>query len=96
MISPLLLSCWGFSSALGHAISFFGGIQHSPVNGCSAISFNFGVLIGEDECTSFYSAIFLVTFDIKFFAFLEFDCSCFDLWIYLYWFCLTPGLFSLS
>ena len=30
MISPLLLSCWGFSFALGHGVSFFGGIQHSP------------------------------------------------------------------
>ena len=62
IILPLLLSCWGLSFALGHAVSFFGGIQHSPVNGCSAISCNFGVLIGEDEYTSFHSAIFLVTF----------------------------------
>ena len=30
MISPLLLSCWGFSIALGPRVSFFGGIQHSP------------------------------------------------------------------
>ena len=28
---------------------FFGGIQHSPIDGCSAESFNFGVLTGEDE-----------------------------------------------
>ena len=34
---------------------FFGGIQHSPVNGCSAASCNFGVLTGKDEHTSFYS-----------------------------------------
>ena len=27
----------------------FGEIQHSPVNGCSAASCNFGVLTGEDE-----------------------------------------------
>ena len=47
----------GFSFSLGHEESFFGGIQHSLVNGCSAASFNFGVLAGEDECTSFYSAI---------------------------------------
>ena len=26
-------------------VSFFGGIQHSPVNGCSAASCNFGVLV---------------------------------------------------
>ena len=53
-ISPLLPSFWGFSFALGHGVSFFGGIQHPPVNGCSAVSCNFGVLTGEDECTSFY------------------------------------------
>ena len=57
VISPLLLSCWGFSFALGCGVSFFGGLQHSSVNGCSASSCNFGVLAGEDECTSFYSAI---------------------------------------
>ena len=56
-ISPLLLSCLGFSFALGRGISFFGGIQHSPVDGCSAASCNFGVLVGEDEQMSFYSAI---------------------------------------
>ena len=38
-------------------IFFFGGIQHSPVDGCSAVSCNFGVLAGEDEHMSFYSAI---------------------------------------
>ena len=57
MISPLLLSCCVFSSALENGVSFFGGIQHSPVDGCSAVSCNFGVLAGEDECTPFYSAI---------------------------------------
>ena len=35
---------------------FFGGIQLSSFNGCSALSCNFRVLAGEDECTSFYSA----------------------------------------
>ena len=39
---------------------FFGGIQHSPINSCSAVSWNFGVLTGEDEHTSFYSVILLV------------------------------------
>ena len=34
----------------------FGGIQHSSIDGCSAASCNFGVLIGEHEHTSFYSA----------------------------------------
>ena len=45
-ISPLLLSCWGFSFALGCGVSFSGGIQPSPVDGCSAASCNFGVLAG--------------------------------------------------
>ena len=35
----------------------FGEIQHSPVNSCSAASCSFGVLAGEHECMSFYSAI---------------------------------------
>ena len=56
-ISPLLPSCWSFSFAYGCGVSFFGGIQHSLVDGCSAASCNFGAL-AEDECTSF-SAILL-------------------------------------
>ena len=47
----LLLGAWMWG------IFFFGGIQHSPVNGSSAASCNFGVLTGEDEHKSFYSAI---------------------------------------
>ena len=35
----------------------FGGFQHCPVHGYSAASWDFGVLSGGDECTSFYSAI---------------------------------------
>ena len=50
------LSCWGLSFALGRGLSFFSGIQHSPVDGCSAVSCNSGVLT-EDGHTSFYSAI---------------------------------------
>ena len=57
VISPLLPSCWGFSFALRHGGIFIGGIQHSPVDGCCC---NFGVLAGEDECTSFYSAILMI------------------------------------
>ena len=39
MILPLLLSFLGFSFALGHGVAFFfGGIQHSPVDGCSVYS----------------------------------------------------------
>ena len=30
-IVPLLPSCWGFSFALGHWVSFFDGIQHSSM-----------------------------------------------------------------
>ena len=56
------LSVWGFSFALGCGVSFFGGIQHSPVDGCSAASCNFEVLAGEDERTSFYSAILKCNF----------------------------------
>ena len=57
VIWPLIPSSWGFSFALGCGVSLFGGIQHPPVNGCSAVSCSFGVLTGEDECTSFYSAV---------------------------------------
>ena len=41
-------SFWGFSFALGRGVSFFGGMQHSPVDDCSAVSCNFGVFAGED------------------------------------------------
>ena len=38
-------------------VSFIGGIQNSPVDSCSAVNCNFGVLAGEDEYTSLYFAI---------------------------------------
>ena len=60
-ISPLLPSSWGFSFALVCGVSFFCGIQHSPVDDCSAVSCNCGVLTGEDECMSFYSSILIRT-----------------------------------
>ena len=44
MISPLLPSCCGFSFDLGCGVSFSDGIQHSPVNSCSAASYSLGVL----------------------------------------------------
>ena len=44
-------------SALAHGVSFFGGIQYSPVDSCSVASCNFGVLAEDDEFTSFYSTI---------------------------------------
>ena len=56
-IMALLPSFKGFSFALGCGVSFFRGIQHSHVNGCSAESCNFGVLPGEDDRTSFCYAI---------------------------------------
>ena len=49
VISPLQVSCWGFSFALRHEVSFCSEIQHSPVDGCSAVSCSFGVLTGEDK-----------------------------------------------
>ena len=40
VVLPLLLSCWGFSFALGCGVSFYGGIQHFLADGCSAASCN--------------------------------------------------------
>ena len=60
VILSLLLSCLGFSFALGWGVSLFSGFQHSPFDGYSEASCNFGVLAGEDECTSFYPAIRVV------------------------------------
>ena len=57
LISPLLPSNWGFSFALECKVSSFGGIQHFSVDDCSAVSFSFGVLTGENEPMSFYSTI---------------------------------------
>ena len=57
MMSPLLPSCWGFSFALGRGVSSFGGLQHSSVDGCLAVSCSFGVLTGDVDCMSFYAAI---------------------------------------
>ena len=45
-------------------VYFFGGIQHSSVDGCSAASCNFGVLTTEDEHTSFYSTILYSEVDL--------------------------------
>ena len=49
MISPFLPSCWGFSFLLRLGVSFFGGIERSPVDDCSPVSCNFGVPAGEDK-----------------------------------------------
>ena len=81
-ILPLLLSCWGYSFALGHGVSYFGGMQHSPIDGCSAGSCNFGVLAGEDEHTSFYSAMSLES------SSLQLEKACMQQW--------TPSTAKLS
>ena len=49
-------SCGASPLLLDAGYLFFGVIQRSPVDGCSATSCNLGVF-AEDECTSFYSAI---------------------------------------
>ena len=46
-----------FFFVFGPVVSFYGGFQCPPVNGCSADSCNFGALAGGDEHISFYSAI---------------------------------------
>ena len=55
VIAPLLLSLCSFFFVCGCGISF-DGFQYPPFNGCSTASCNFGVLTGEDEHPSFYSA----------------------------------------
>ena len=44
---------------------FFGGIQHSPVDGRSVVSSNFGVLSGEDVHMYFYSTILNVPASVR-------------------------------
>ena len=61
MVTLLLQSRCGFFFVFGRGISFIGGFQCPPVDGCSTASCNFGVLTGGDECASFYSAILLLS-----------------------------------
>ena len=56
VIVLFLLSHGGFFFVFGCGLSFSGGFQ-GPVNGWSAASCDFGAVIGDDECTSFYSNI---------------------------------------
>ena len=56
LIAPLPLPP-GFFFVLGSAVSFFGGFQHPPVNGCSIAGCDCGAFAGENECMSFYSTI---------------------------------------
>ena len=65
VILLFLLCCWDSSFVLGRGASFFSGIQHSCVDDCSGASSNLGILIGEDECVSFYSAIFKRFFELR-------------------------------
>ena len=58
MIAPLLPSNCCFSLVLGCGLSFLGGRQHPPVNGCSTAGCDFGVLTGEDELMFFHFTIF--------------------------------------
>ena len=57
MIVPLPLSCCGFYFVFGHEVSFFRRFQRHPVDDYSTASCDFGALAGENEPTSFYSAI---------------------------------------
>ena len=57
MIAPIRPSHYGFLFVFGCEVSFFGGFQHSPANGCSIASCSFVALGGGDEHMSFYSTI---------------------------------------
>ena len=88
VILPLLPFYLGFSFPLEHGVYFFGEVQHSPVDGYSTPSCNFGVLIEEDECKSFYSTIleghlFLILYliiSLKFYCFSEFKICLKNYW----------------
>ena len=56
----LLLYSWMWVFCVCVCVFLFSGSQHPPVDGCSAASCNLGVLTGEAECMSFYSAILRV------------------------------------
>ena len=65
MIASLLPSDWGFFFVFGRGVSFFGGFQHPPVDGCSTASCNFGALAGGDARTSFYFAILNQNLEVR-------------------------------
>ena len=74
--APPLPSSWGFSFAIGRWV-FFGRIQHSPVDGCSAASRDLGVLAAEDECITFYSSSLLTRcYHVKAVIFSVVMCGC--------------------
>ena len=66
VIVPLLLAAFPLSLAMGY--SFFCGLQHPPVNGCSAGICIFSALAGEDEHMSSYSTVLITGVGFFFFA----------------------------
>ena len=92
MIAPLLRYCCSFFFVFGCGVSFFGGFQHTPVDGCSTVSCDFGALAGEDEPTSFYSIILNqkppIT-SLKLFALYSVPCIWSSLEYYRCWKCRT-------
>ena len=90
VIAPLLPSCCGFFFVFGCGLSFFGGLQHPPVDGRAAAGSDFGALGDGNECTSFYSTIlnqntvlFFVFFSYKMFTIFYFllgKMALFELW----------------
>ena len=76
----LLLCSWS-------EVSFFGGIPHSHVDGCSAARCNFGIFAGEDEYTSFCSTI------CSFHCSLECTCTSYTV---LYVYCVCVCVCALS
>lgn len=72
IILPLLLSHFCFSFVLGLGMSFYGGFQYLPDNGCSSASCNFGAFMWEDAHTLnnlYYFEIYplYIHFDERFF-----------------------------
>ena len=57
VIVPLLPPSCSFSFALGCVVSFSGGFQHFPVDGCSATSCNFGALTKDEHTCSFLPSL---------------------------------------
>ena len=57
MTVPFLLVHCSFFFVLGCGLSFLGGFQYLPVNGCSTASCNVCALAGEVEKMFFYSTI---------------------------------------
>ena len=62
VIAPLLPSHCGFFFLFGCRVSFLVGSSVFLVDGCSAVSCDFGVFVRMRELPSFYSAILLALF----------------------------------